>query len=482
MKKNISVNAILNMVKTALSVLFPIITVPYLSRVLGKNEYGSFNYSLSIISYFVLLAGLGFSIYAIREGSRIRENKEAIIAFSNELFSLNIISTLISYGLLFFTLSISKQLSSYKELILILSISIIFTTLGADWVNSIYEDYIYITVRYILIQVLALILMFVFVKSDRDVVIYTYIYLFTQIGANVINIFYIRKYVHLKFTFSKSMFKHLLPVLGLFISNFAVTLYVNSDITLLGILKGNGAVSVYSVVSKIYTASKQIVIAGVMVTIPRISFYFGQKNIGKYNRFLDNLLNIIVIFTLPIFVGLAMLARPVVLIISGPEYLDGVLTLRLLCFASVFSILSYFFSFCILIPNRQDKQFVIATTIAAIVNIGLNFILIPIYSHKGAAVTTVMAEFIVMLYSWYHAKKYVEISFNKSSICSIIVGSVVIAIVCVNIINLFDNVFFQIVISILLSIVCYLIVMIVMKNSYILGVLRVITGKLVEHK
>lgn len=171
MKKSLKVNAILNGIKQACSVLFPLLSFVYCSRILGTENLGKYSFANSIINYFLLIAGLGISNYAIREGSEIRENINALSCFINEVFTINIISTLISYSLLAAVILAIPKLYLYKQLLIIQSIQIILTTVGADWINSIFEDYLYLAVRYIIIQALALVLLFLLVRSPNDIYI-----------------------------------------------------------------------------------------------------------------------------------------------------------------------------------------------------------------------------------------------------------------------------------------------------------------------
>lgn len=96
-KKSLGVNALLNSIRSILNILFPIITFPYVSRVLKVRGIGIYNFSNSIVSYFLLVAALGISTYAIREGAKLRDNKRKISKFVSEVFTINLCSTLISY-------------------------------------------------------------------------------------------------------------------------------------------------------------------------------------------------------------------------------------------------------------------------------------------------------------------------------------------------------------------------------------------------
>ena len=148
--KDLKTNAIFNVIRTICSVLFPLVSFPYVSRVFGVGNLGIYNYSASIISYFLLFAGLGISTYAIREGSQLRNDYMKICQFANQVFSINIISTLISLLALLFLVLFSNKLHSYRISLLILSAEIFFTTLGCSWIYNIYEDFVFIAITHIL--------------------------------------------------------------------------------------------------------------------------------------------------------------------------------------------------------------------------------------------------------------------------------------------------------------------------------------------
>ena len=165
-QKSLNVNMLLNFLKTIFTTVFPLITFKYVTSVLGKEGIGAINFSNSIIQYFSIFAALGISTYAIRECAKVRNSNEKISLLSSELFSINIISTLISYSILFFIVLFVPALSTNRILILILSVSIICTTLGTEWVNIVYEDFLYITIRTIFFQIFTFVLVIFCKKSN----------------------------------------------------------------------------------------------------------------------------------------------------------------------------------------------------------------------------------------------------------------------------------------------------------------------------
>lgn len=478
MKKSIKINAILNTCKQLCSVIIPLITIPYVSRVLQSTNYGKYNFSNSIVSYFALFAALGISNYAIREGATVRNNKNKIVTFAQEVFSINMIFTLISYMLLVVLLIISTKLKEYRLLIIIQSLSIMLTTLGADWINSIYEDYIYLTLRYIFIQILAVVSLFMFVQTSDDYINYAIIMLFASCGGNIFNIFYIRKYVHLKVIRKCNFKKHMKPILLLFFNAVAVTIYVNSDTTLLGIFKTQADVGIYSIASKIYTIIKQVINAVIIVTLPRLSLYLGENRIKQYKLLSQKIVNAICISAFPIMTGLLILSKEIIKIVGGISYIDGHLALKILSISLIFSIFAGYYCCCCLLPYKQEKICLIASIISALANIILNFIAIPLWGYNGAALTTLFSECIVFLIYFFKCKGYNRCDCDKKTILSTVIGCFLIAIICIFTKKFVINTYICMILSVFLSGISYLMILVLTKNELVMSILFSIRKKL----
>ena len=172
MKKSLTFNAFLSSLKTLTTIIFPLITYPYITRILSVQNIGKINFGQSIVSYFSLFAGLGISTFAIRNGSQIRENKEKLNIFANRVFTINVISTILSCFFLVGITFLPTKVAAYRGIILIQGFTVALSPLAVDWIYTIYEDFGYITLRSIMVQLLSLILMLMFVKNENDVYFY----------------------------------------------------------------------------------------------------------------------------------------------------------------------------------------------------------------------------------------------------------------------------------------------------------------------
>lgn len=397
-KCSIKFNAALNVVKQLCAILFPLITFPYVSKVLGPFYYGKINFSASIISHISLIAELGITGYAIREGARLRDNKEEIQRISCEIFSINICSTVVAYIILILLMIFYPRLDGYEAILIIQSIGVLFTTIGTDWINSIYEDYLYITIKYVICSILSIVLMFIFVKEPGDYILYAIVCASVSVLANISNCYYVRKKYHIypKFTPEMNIKRHLTPILQLFGFSIASLVYINSDITILGILEDEKEVGLYSVSAKIYTVGKQLFNAVMIVTIPRISNELAYGNKGKINEILSTLLNALLVLIIPAGVGLFMLSGDLINLLCGAEYLSAASSLKILSVALLFASVACLLINVIMIPFEMERKVLTVTVFTAVLNIVLNIVLIPHLGQDAAALTTLLSEIVMV--------------------------------------------------------------------------------------
>lgn len=465
MKKSLTLNAALNAIRQTLAIIFPLITFPYVSRVLGKAQYGRYSFSASIISYFILIATFGINNYAVREGARIRDNKEKIQNLVTDLFSISLLTTTISLVALIILTFVNNKLAGYRELILIQGLSIILTAVGVDWINTIYEDFLYITIRYIIIQIIALFAVFFFVRGPEDTAKYCLILVIGSYGGNLVNLFYIRKYVKLRINFKVNLKKYFIPLLLLFVNSLATVIYVNSDITMLGFFTNDQQVGVYSFSSKIYNMVKYLINAILVVTVPRLAFILGtdEKN---YKKYLNNIFNVLILILAPCVTGLCLLSKPIIILLGGEQYLSGNNALIILSFSLIFALIASVFSNCILIINRLEKRCLVGTITSAVVNVGLNFVLIPTIGITGAAITTVLAECINMIIQAHYSYRDlgIKLELNKWIFIIALIEVVAVGVFCIGSASIFREFstvgsLYRIVFSIVCSVVTYLILL-----------------------
>ena len=474
-KKSIKINAVLNIIKSLLSVVFPLITYPYAARVLGSENLGKVNYCSSIVSYFSLLAAFGVTSYAIREGARVRDNKKKFSKLANEMFTINIVTTIIAYVFLFAAVYFVNKLHHYRLLILLQSLTIIFTTFGVDWINTIYEDFFFTTIRGIITHVIALVLLFILVKHKEDYYLYAMLTVVSNAIMCVINYFYCKRYAKIQITRKPNLSKHLPAMSVFFVNAVAVSIYVNADTTMLGWMVGDNAVGIYSVAVKIYSIMKLMLVAIYSVALPRLSFYFGHGDHENYRKLFSEIVSVLLLLLLPASAGIYMLSPQIILLIGGNEFITGAKSLEILSIALIFAILGGVLSQCMNISLGKEKINAFATIVSAIFNILLNIPFITHMQENGAAITTAISEAIVLficsIYGRNLLKKYLDIRVLKNVIHSIL-GVILVIVICTTVKSYDMGIWGTLIISMFVSIAVYGVILIILKNDVVLLALK----------
>lgn len=481
--KSLKVNAALNVVRQLSAILFPLITIPYITRVLQADNYGKISFVSSIISYFALLASLGIQTYAIRNGASIRDDKEKLTRFASEAFTVNMGATIVSYILLVLTVIAVPKFHDYVPLFIILSVSIICTTIGADWVNSIFEDFFIISVRTITVQFLSLILMLLLVKTKEDYLIYAGIQVFASSAAMIINAFYIRRYIHLKLIFLslKAAWSHIKNILIFFSRQIMISVYVSSDVIIIGFLCSDADVAIYSIAMKIYNILSGLLYAIILVLMPRFANRIkSRKDLEVEGSHINQVFYIFVYLTIPLVSLVIVTSYSIVKFISGPDFEMAYQPLAILMLALLASVFSGLYSVSLILPLHEEKYGLYVAVIAAILNVGLNLLFIPLYGYLAAAATTVLAEAVCTFLYWRKGRSYYHISIPVCSWLSASLESLAIFAIAYGVSLVMTSGFFYILIVSLLSGVVYIGVLYTFSRKFFMEM--IVNGILIRIK
>ncbi len=465
---NLKLNALLNTISSAMSIVFPLITYPYATRVLQATNLGKVNFASTTISYFSLIAVLGMTQYASREGVQYRTNRKDLNQFSSEIFTLSIFTSLGSLGLLIICYLCVPKLHSYTLLLIIYSTTILFGTVGLNWLYALEEDYLYTASRSILIQFISLILLFILVKGKGDFYQYAALNAFSNVGANIFNLVYSKKYIDLQLCFDlKKVFRHLKSCLIFFSSSIASSIYSNIDTTMLGLMTTDYNVGIYSAAVKIYVMIKTLLTATTSVTMPRLTFYIANGMSKEFQKLISNIFKMMITLLLPVVVGLNLIADELVKVLLGKGFEGSVLVIKILAFAVFFAIFATIINGCILLPNKCEKLVLKSTVVAAVFNLLTNFIAIPLWNQNGAAITTVLSECMVLIVGWHFAKHFIVLEKMCRTVLTSILGCLVITFISYLCEHFFSNLILLLVSKVSLCIFFYFFALYLMYNEII---------------
>ncbi|MCM3763518.1 flippase [Neobacillus niacini] len=471
-EKSLKVNFILNFIRVLMLIIFPLITFPYASRVLLPSGIGKVNFAISVVSYFLLFASLGINTYGIREAAKLRNDRSQLTKLVKELFTINLFFSILAYLLLFLALWLIPHFSGYRMLLLICSIQIVAAAIGVEWLYSALEEYTYITIRSIAFQILSLILLFTFVKDSGDYVNYAMITIIASSGSYILNFINSRKYIN---WFEKSKLdlkKHMKPILVIFSLNLSVNIYTNLDSVMLGFIKGDVAVGLYTAAVKIIKIVGMLITSLGAVLLPRLAFYLNENRESEFDELIKKSLNFVLLLSIPAVIGLSLLSRPIILIFSGEAYLPALIPMQILAPIILLTSISNLTGMQILVPSNRERLLVISVTASAITNFVLNLFFIPKYGVIGASIATLVAEILAMSLQIYFLREYFKGKKLFGYVYQYLIAGLCMAGVVWGVIQFVQGTFLQVLISVAAGAVTYGLICLLFKNPLLVGIFK----------
>ena len=301
-KKSLKLNFIMNALLTMSSFIFPLITFPYVSRILLPVGTGKVSFTTSVVSYFALFARLGIPTYGIRACAKVRDDKEALSKTVQELFIINMVMSVMAYLALFVAIAFVPRLQQEKMLLMIVSLTILFNAIGMEWLYKALEQYSYITIRSIVFKFIALLAMFAFIHNQKDYVIYGGISILASSASNVFNFLHAHRYVSVRPVGGYDFKKHLRAVVIFFAMSCATTIYTNLDTVMIGFIATDTDVGYYNAAVKIKTILVSIVTSLGVVLLPRASYYVENGRMEEFYRITKKAIHFVFLVATPMMV------------------------------------------------------------------------------------------------------------------------------------------------------------------------------------
>lgn len=406
--KSVKHNAVVNAILSAAQIIFPLITFPYVSRTLLVNANGRLNFASAVLNYFSLFATLGLSTYGVKACARVREDRTKLSKIVHELLLINAVTTFITVTALAAAIFAVPRFRQERLLLFIYSWNMILNVAGLNWLYSAVEQYDYITKRSILFKLIGVLLMFLFVHKPEDCYIYAIITVFANVGGNLLNIYYSRRYIDYRWIGAYDCKQHLKPTLALFSTYLAVNVYSSLDSVMLGFIQGDFEVGIYSAAVKIRSVLTTLITSLGTVLLPRMSYYIAQGQWDEFRHLIRKSYSVIIMMAIPMMVYFILAARPSILFLSGGAYLAAELPMKILMPIMLITSLSNITGMQILIPTGGEWKFAFSVTCGAMVDLVLNFILIPRYGAVGAAYGTLFAEITQFVMQVVFTGKYLK--------------------------------------------------------------------------
>ena len=413
-------NYLYNLSYQILTIILPIITVPYVTRIFTSEVLGNYIFYNSIVSYFSLFAILGIGVYGTKQ---IAAASDVSSTFWN-IYAIQLIASILAIVVYLIVAFSIPQMSGVIPLIV--GITLFANMMDISWLFSGKEDFKKITIRNIVVRLIGVISIFTFVKSSDDLYLYVFlIVIFDFLGQFVMWV-PAKKFIKRPSFNAKVIKKNLHPIVLLFLPQVAISLYVVLDRTLLGLLGSYSDVGIYEQGQKLISILLKVVSSLGVVMLPRVANLLSERrdkeaqNMVKFSFILYNL----IIF--PMIFGLISVNEVFVKLFLGQNFQDVKYVLYVIVFNIMFVGWTNILGYQVLVVRNKNKEFMLSTTIPAFVSVAVNIAVIPFFGYIGASITSVVVEILVFAIQWYYSRNIINknLLFNKD-LAKIICSSLV---------------------------------------------------------
>lgn len=401
-----------------LVIILPIITTPYVTRIFSSDDLGTYGYFSSIVTYFILLATLGVANYGTKVISGHRKDIDKNFW---GIYSLQLGATIFSI-FLYCVLYIFLQFM-HNPVALILGLSLLSKGLDISWLFQGLEDFRKITARNITVKLVGVIAIFLFIKSANDLHLYVFLLTIFELLGQLSMWLPAREFIgkpHFDWEYAK---QHLRPIILLFLPQIAISLYVTLDRTMLGALASTKDVGIYDQALKLVNILLTLVTSLGSVMLPRVSNLLSlgdHKAINKMHEMSFLIYNLVIF---PIMAGMLIVNDDFVNFFLGQDFQEARYAIAIMIFRMFFIGWTNIMGIQILIPHNKNKEFMLSTTIPAIVSVGLNLLLLPKLGYIGAAIVSVLTEVLVWLIQLFYTRSYLREVPILGSLIKIIISS-----------------------------------------------------------
>ena len=471
MAKSLRKNSLFNILYNTASVLFPFITSIYTSRVLQSDGIGKVAYGQNLASYFVIFAVLGLPTYGVREIAKIEKNQDDINKVFTELIIINaLFTTIATFFYVLLILCVPKFKSDFK-LFFSCGLQIVLNYLNIDWFYQGKEEYIYISIRSIIVKTVSFFMVLLIVKRHDDYILYALISSLALSANYIFNIIHARKYV--KITLAGLNFKrHYKSLIILAVSYFLSAAYSKIDITMLGSMSTESATGIYNNAHKIIDMAIVVCSSISSVFLPRLSYYY-KYNRSQFLALIEMGIRILSFISFPVTIEIFIVAPQIMRILYGESFAAGALTIRIFSLLILVKSFGNLLCYQLVIATENEKKRLLPFLFAAIFNIIFNAILIPRMAQNGAAIASVVSELIVNVLQFIAIHKLLSIKLSAKPIIEAVTTSVVMGIAGLLISRLFDCYLLQLGSSAILGVAIYFLLNYIIRNETLINILNI---------
>lgn len=465
-KSSIKKNYFYNLFYQLLIMVLPFITTPYVSRVLGANNIGTYSYTYSIVSFFILFGSLGISLYGQREIAFVQDDKKKYSKIFWEILLLKTIT--LSISMIVYWITFVYGNNDYRIYYKILTLELIANIIDISWFFQGLEDFKKTVIRNTIVKILSIIAIFIFVKTKNDLIKYFVIYMLSTLIGNASLWVYLPKYIIKVKIRDLNIFKHLKPTIMLFIPQIAVQVYTLLDKTMIGtIISDKSEVGYYEQSQKIVKTALTIITSLGTVMMPRIANTYSNGDKTKVKEYMHKSFSFVFLLAFPLILGLISISDSFVPVFFGSGYEKTSQIIKIISPIILFIGLSNVTGTQYLLPTKRQTEFTLSVVTGAIVNFIMNSILIPRLGAIGASIGTVIAEFTVTSVQIYFTRKDFDWKEILKMSAKYIISALIMFAICLIFNKAVQNNILSIILQVLYGIISYLICLLIFKDELV---------------
>lgn len=472
---NLLKNAIYNIVYQVFNILIPIVTVPYISRVLGKEGVGAYSYTNSYAQYFITFGMLGISLYGSRQIAQMKQDKEKMSNDFWNIYSLQLFCTLLATLIYIVIFVFINKNNVY--LYLAQSLNILVAIVDISWFFIGYEEMKKVVLRNLTAKIVGIILIFALVKNENDIILYTLILGGSMLVGQILMWMSLKGRVYITKPQISEIKKHFLPACSLFMTQLAAQIYVLLDKTMLGLITNNAQVGLYENSQKTIKIALTVATSIGVVMLPRMSSLYAQNKLQEFKKMMYKSFSFISLLAFPTYLGIVSIADNFSPWFYGQSF-SGIETLIKVGAIIIIPIsISNVLGMQVMISIGREKKFTLSVLGGLVINLIINAFLIKEFGALGTTISSVVAEFTVTIIQFYYLKDIVNFKIVLKKCIKPLIAAILMYISVVTVSRIMDSSIVNTIILSLIGVIVYSITILLLRHEAISDMKNIIEEK-----
>lgn len=444
--------------------IFPLITFPYITRILGPASLGVANFAFSVIDYAVLFSTLGMGTIGIREIAKCSDNNEKLNKSFSGLVSLHIVFMTIALIIYLAVVFMTPCLRERYPLYLVGTVKIIFNVFLIEWLFSGLQNFRYITIRSVVTRLLYVIAVFVFVRNSDDYIAYVAVTVLQVFLNATINWRFSKRFVHFSFTID-SLKQYISPVFSMGVTAILLSFYSSFITMYLGFACGDDSVGYYTTATRLYAIIISVISAFNGVLLPHLNSMYGRGDVGGVRNAIEKSINLVVFLSIPLLLYGCLMANDIIAFIAGQQFNRSILPFQIIIVQVFLVGVSQVTELQVLLTFNKMKEIFLCTIASVILSVLIMVLFAKQYAEVAAAYAVMIPHIVECAMLYLFSQRTMKFSFPVKSALYSLMASIPMLIICVVINKSIDSIFLRLILTCIVSFGSYYISMTLFKDE-----------------